>query len=245
MSTRNRKGFFFNFACALLALAAIAGLSACHRKPSEQPLAPELAAIACPADSAEHARAAIGNAKVLFLCIPKDRMAAPNKIGCNPNGVIRSCDVVNEIQLSHHAGDSRVHAGSIYDRPFIGGRSAAEKEGDSQLYVIFHEGPPTGQTFGETETPDALFASRCRCLAAARFYLRQGHECDRQSTVLNTGICNMEAQTASLYWHISITIWHNKGTDISPAEYRSELAFWMPYLEKMVDDPKTASAAAH
>jgi hypothetical protein len=245
MSTRRRKGLFLNFACALLTLAAIAGLSACHRKPSEPALAPELAAIACPADSAEHARATIGNAKVLFLCIPKDRMAAPNKIGCNPNGVIRTCDVVNEIQLSHRAGDSRVHAGSIYDRLFIGARSEAEKEGDSQLYVIFHEGPPTSQTFGEIETPTRFLLADGDALLPPGFTFVKGTQCDRQSTVLNTGICNMEAQTASLYWHISITIWHNKGTDISPSEYRKELAFWMPYLEKMVDDPKTASAAAH
>ena len=55
--------------------------------------------------------------------------------------------------------------------------------------------------------------------------------------MLNSGTCNLEARSASLYWHISVVVLAEKGVPISPDEYLSELKVWLGLLDKMVVDP--------
>jgi hypothetical protein len=110
--------------------------------------------------------------------------------------------------------------------------------GGSRLVVNFHAWPPRTPTFDEVETDWRFLLPEAKGLLPAGFTFVKGALCDRNSTVLGGGSCNLEARTASLYWHISVSILAEKGTPITAAEYREEYAFWLKYLGEMVVDPK-------
>ena len=236
MTDRKRKN-----AITSLLLFAIATLGACHSTPDAPvvPLPTELAAIHCPSDRNEHARTMIGKAEVTFVCVDKMQAQTPSLMRCDREAAPNVCADSGQIFLSRDA-DGLVYAGPppnySAERSNLGPTSGPTD--DSQLIINFHSGLPTRKTFDVEETQWSFLMQGAQDLLPSNFTFVKGTLCDRQATVLNTGVCNLEATTPSLYWHISISIHHKQGTVISDHEYRSELKFWMKYLGLMVADPK-------
>ena len=76
-----------------------------------------------------------------------------------------------------------------------------------------------------------------KALLPTGFTAVKGPLCDRQATVLDTGVCSLEARSASLYWNISVAIHAERETPVTAEEYRDEMTFWLQLLDKMVRDP--------
>jgi hypothetical protein len=221
-------------------LLAATTLGGCGKAPPPAaPLAPELAAIHCPADRNEHARTMIGKAEVTFLCVDRLQASKPSLMRCDRETAPNLCEDTGEILLSHDA-DGLVYAGPPpnYEKERDNPGPTSGPTDDSQLIINFHAGPPTRKTFDPVETQWRFLLPGAQESLPDGFTFVKGTQCDRTATVLNTGTCNLEATTPSLYWHISISLHHKNGTPIYDHEYRSELAFWMKYLGLMVVDPK-------
>ena len=215
-------------------LGFVAALGACHREP---PLAPELAAIRCPADRPEHASTMFGKAELTFVCVSKRLADTPHMLRCDLESRPMICEDAGTFVFSHGA-EGKVYAGP---RPtFLRQRdsSASDLFQGSRLIVNFHSGPPRTSTFEEVETDWRFLLADAAQLLPPGFAFVKGALCDREATVLDSGSCNLEARSASLYWHIAVYIPGEKGTPISAEEYRAELAFWLRYLAMMVVDPK-------
>ena len=220
---------------ALVCLMAfvVAALSGCHMANDAPvvPLAPELAAIHCPADHAEHASAMFGKARLTFVCIDKTMAATPSLLRCDPDSRPKLCEDTGTL-VFHRTADGVVHSGA--SDPTVAGSASAV----SQLIFNFHPGPPRVPTFDAIETNWRFLLPRGEDLLPDGFTFVKGTLCDRLATVLNTGNCNIEATTPSLYWHIAVAIYHKQGTPIDANEYRKELAFWLKYLGLLVADPR-------
>ena len=108
----------------------------------------------------------------------------------------------------------------------------------SRLIVNFRNAPPNRPTFEQVETSRRFLLADGKDLLPPQFTFVKGTLCDRQTTVLDSGTCNLEASSASLYWHIAVQIPGKTGTPIPAEQYRDELAFWLKHLEKIVVDPK-------
>ena len=225
-----------------------AALGACKPSAAPQaPLPPDLAAIHCPADRNGHTRALIGKAEVTLVCFDPQARALPPGAGPSAPDILRcdrassalDCAATGEILLSHDA-DGMVYSETVPDYALERDNHGPESgpTDDSQLHLVFHAGPPARATFDPVETPYRFLLPGADGMLPDGFTFVKGTLCDRQATVLDTGVCNLEATTPSLYWHISISLHHKAGTPIYDHEYRSELAFWMKYLGLMVTDPK-------
>jgi hypothetical protein len=235
--TRQKRS---SLASTVLVLASTTILGACTRQsPPSVPLPPELAAIHCPADRNEHARTLIGKAEVTFVCVDRTQAVDPSLMRCDRETPPNLCEDAGEILLSHDA-DGLVYAGPPpnYSAERDNAGPTSGPTDDSQLIVNFHAGPPRTRTFDPVETPYRFLLPGAQDMLPDGFTFVKGMPCDRVATVLNTGTCNLEATTPSLYWHISISIHHKQGTPIYDREYRTELALWMKYLGLMIVDPK-------
>mgnify|MGYP000975492731 CR=1 FL=1 len=114
----------------------------------------------------------------------------------------------------------------------VGGRIKVLRSDLNALAV-----PKRQPTFEEVETAwKFLHDDGARSLPPG-FTLVKGPLCDRAATVLGTGICNLEAKSASLYWHVAVQVRRAPGTEITHGEYREELAFWLRHLGLLVKDP--------
>jgi hypothetical protein len=239
-----------SFLATAVAVLVATTLDGCHREPPPSaPLSPELAAIHCPADRNDHVSTMIGKAQVTFVCVNRQQLLAPavgpgpspatSIMRCDSGTAPGSCPDFAEIMLSHDA-DGLVYSETVPN--YAGERENHGPESgptdDSQLHIIFHGGPPKTHTFDPVETPYRYLLPGGNELLPDGFTFVKGTLCDRNATVLDSGVCNLEATTPSLYWHISISLHHKQGTPMSVREYRTELAFWMKYLSLMVVDPK-------
>lgn len=218
-------------------LLAMTTMTACQRGPPALPLTPELAAIQCPADAAEHGSAMFGKAELTFVCIDKKLADTPSLLRCDLESRPMICEDAGTIILRHNA-TGVVYSGSLpvelqkLDPPGSGSTD------DSELIVYFHSWPPRTPTFDAVETNWRFLIADGSDLLPHGFSFVKGTLCDRAATVLQTGVCNLEARTTSLYWNISISVRHKEGTPIPAEEYRTELAFWLKHLGRMVVDPK-------
>ena len=218
-------------------LLAMTTMTACQRAPFAVPLVPELAAIQCPADAAEHASAMFGKAELTFVCIDKKLADTPSLLRCDLDSRPMICEDAGSFILRRdivggvHAGPASVALQELAP-PGPGPTN------DSELIVYFENAPPRTHTFDAVETDWRFLLPDGRDGLPHGFTFVKGTLCDRAATVLSTGICNLEAQSASLYWHISVSVRHKEGTPIAAEEYRTELAFWLKYLGRMVVDPK-------
>jgi hypothetical protein len=228
-------------ASTALLLVATAALSGCHLTSDAPtvPLPPELAAIQCPADRAEHANAMFGKARLIFLCVDKRQAQTPSLLRCDREFPPMVCGDTGDFILSRDA-DGHVYSGPppnyAHERDNHGPTTGPTD--DSQLIVNFHSGPPSRPTFDPVETQWRFLLPGGQDLLPDGFTFVKGTLCDRTATVLDTGMCNIEATTPSMYWHIAISLHHKNGTPIYDREYRTELTFWMKYLGLMVLDPK-------
>lgn len=212
-------------------LALVACLGACSRP---APLPPELQAVRCPVNRPEHAAATFVNARVTFVCVSKELADSPYLLKCDLTSRPMICEDDGSILLS------RGPDGAIYGGLLPGEHKRPDPEalyGGSRLTLNFRKDPPRTSTFEEEETDWRFLIPRVGTLLPPGFQMVKGTLCDRRATVLGTGTCNLEAKSASLYWHISVAIHAERGTPISEEEYRAELESWLKLLEKMVKDP--------
>jgi len=216
-----------------LALAACL-LPSCKRNESP-PLPPELAAVQCPADKAEHGVARIDAAQITWLCVEPQLAAHPQMLACDNTAIPPVCDGSGMLLLRRDA-QGIVHTDSVVNPAPPPGIGTTD---ESQLLVYFHKGPPLQATFDPVDTPYRFMMADARDALPAGFTFVKGAQCDRAATVLGTGTCNIEARTPSLYWNITISVRHKQGTPIPASEYRREFDSWMKYLGEMVVDPKT------
>lgn len=178
-----------------------------------------------------------GKAQITFTCIGPDVAAKPALLRCDLTSHPMVCEdsatlifdrdgagVVRTTQQVHPAGESSAPGAGPTD--------------DSQLIAYFHPNPPTTPTFDATEDSWHFLLPGGQDALPPGFTFVKGTRCDREATVLDTGICNIEAKTASLYWNISVSVHHKRGTPIDASEYRTELDRWMKVLGASVVDPK-------
>jgi hypothetical protein len=218
----------------VLFLGFLATLGACHRAP---PLAPELAAIHCPKDQTAHARAMFGKAELTFVCINKKQADNPSMLRCDLTSRPLICEDAGSFVFTR-SEDGAAYSGLAPDPGNLGAVPTLESPYRSRLIVNFRKAPPNLPTFEAAETDWKFLLADGKDLLPPQFTFVKGTLCDRNAHVLNVGVCNLEAQSASLYWHIAVDIPVKKGTPISAGQYRDELAFWLIRLEKMVIDPK-------
>jgi hypothetical protein len=214
----------------LLSIALAASLGACSRPP---PLAPELQAIRCPVNRPAHARATFVNAKITFVCISKEMADTPYLLRCDLESRPMICEDEGSLAFT------RDEAGVIYAGYGPRNKDGSEPEalGGSRLTVNFRKGPPRTTTFDEVETDWRFLLPEAKRLLPAGFTPVKGALCDREATVLRSGVCNLEARSASLYWHISVSIPAEKGVPVYPEEYLAEFKLWLNLLDKLVVDP--------
>lgn len=214
-------------------LGLVAGLSACNRPP---PLAPELKAIKCPADRKEHASAMFANAKITFVCISKELAKSPSLLRCDLNsGPPMVCEDAGYLGFSRSAS-GEVYAGLLPEEVRQHNASLAGLSGSSRLTVYFRKSP-YGNSFEELETKWQFLLGDTRALLPSRFTFVKGALCDREASALNSGLCKLEARSASLYWHIAVEVHADRGTPISAEQYRDAMAYWFKLLEMLVEDP--------
>lgn len=215
-----------------LALAAAALLAGCGRKPP--PLPAELKIVKCPTGRAEHAAGSFAKARVTFLCLDKSIADSPHLLRCDLESRPMICEDAGSFLYSRGA-DGAIYSGLLpgeYQR-----KPDGEPPRGSRLSVNFRPGPPPNATFEETETNWKFLLADGPSLLPRNFTFVKGVLCDRVASVLSSGICNLEAKSASLYWHIAVQIHAEPGTPIEAGEYREELAFWLGFLDKLVADP--------
>src|SRR5580700_8744307 len=95
-----------------LVLLALTTLGGCGKAaPPAAPLAPELAAIQCPADRAEHANAMFGKAQLTYLCVDKRQAAMPSLLRCDQEFPPHLCGDTGDFVLSRDAN------GVVYSGP--------------------------------------------------------------------------------------------------------------------------------
>ncbi|APV52094.1 hypothetical protein BWI17_21935 [Betaproteobacteria bacterium GR16-43] len=204
----------------------LAGLPSCKRAPKTPPLAPELQAIKCPADKPANASATFVNARITFVCISKALASSPHLLRCDLDSRPMICEDEGSMYFT------RSTAGDIYGGPAPKGVEIA-----STLLVNFRKGPPRTSTFEEAETDWRFLLPGGTRLLSPPFNFAKGTLCDRASTVLGNGVCNLEAQSDSLYWHIAVQVPAPKGTPITAQEYKDEIVPWLKLLGSLVVDP--------
>lgn len=215
----------------LLALLLLA-LAACSRAP--EPLAPELQAVRCPANKTAHASGSFAEGRVMFLCIAKELAEKPHLLRCDLESHPMVCEDAGSLVFS------RGKDGVVYTSFYPAGKRLLDPEtmaGGSRLTVNFRNGPPRQATFDEEETDWRFLYPEAGRLLPAGFEIVKGAVCDRRTTTLSSGTCNLEARSHSLYWHIAVSYLDEPGVGITPDEYKAEMAFWLPFLGRLVTDP--------
>jgi hypothetical protein len=220
----------------IVLLGLVASLSACTRPPPP-PLAPELQAIYCPINRTEHASAMFARARITFVCISKQLAASPYLLRCDLQSRPMICEDEGSLLFSRSAAGD-VYAGLLPEELRRKDASASGLSGSSRLTVNFRKLPPSRSTFEEVETNWRFLLSDREVLLPSGFTFAKGTLCDRKATVLNSGVCNLEVRSASLYWHVAVGIHADSGTPVSAEEYRGELAFWLKLLGRLVRDPE-------
>ena len=210
------------------AIVLAPGLSGCGKSRSKVTLAPELQAVQCPPGRPESAAGAFANARVTFLCIPKELADKPYLLRCDLESRPMICDDEGSFVYT------RTQSGKV-----LAGipREDADLVRSTRLTINFHKGPPRQATFEQAETDWKFLTDDGRRYLPAGFTLVKGTLCDRNASVLNSGICNLEARSSSLYWHVAVEIRRPRGERIEASEYRDTLEFWLGFLGKLVVDP--------
>jgi hypothetical protein len=217
----------------LLLVPLVAGLAACGKP---EPLAPELQSIRCPTNRPAHASATFANARITFVCIGKELAEAPHLLRCDLESRPMVCEDEGSLVFTRSA-EGTVFAGYLPTNDPKRDPPDADFSTGSRLVVNFRKGPPRTPTFEEVETDWRFLLPDAQELLPAGFALVKGALCDREATVLNAGGCNIEARSASLYWHIAVYLLEEKGTPMAAEDYRTEIAFWRERLGRMVVDP--------
>ena len=179
-----------------------------------------------------------GKARLTFVCLSKERAARPEMLRCDPTSRPLVCEDAGSFLFSR-GEDGLVYSGVAPRslQSLAASTATSEAPYRSRLLVNFYNAPPSRSTFEAVETSRKFLLADGKDLLPPQFTFVKGTLCDRQATVLNTGICNLEAQSPSLYWHIAVQIPAEKETPISAEQYRDELAFWLKRFDKMVVDP--------
>lgn len=214
----------------LVALAAT--LAACSKAPP--PLPADLQAIRCPGNKPAHASASFAKGRVTFVCLAKELAEAPHLLRCDLESSPMICEDAGSLVFSSSPD------GVVYPTYFPLGKREMDFEtmtGGSRLTVNFRDGPPRTATFDEVETDWRFMIPEVSSLLPPGFTLEKGALCDRQATVLNSGTCNLEARSASLYWNIAVSYLAEPGTPVTAEEYRAEMEHWLKLLGQLVTDP--------
>jgi hypothetical protein len=217
----------------LVFLGFVAILGACNRTP---PLAPELKLVKCPAGQEANARATFVKAKVTFLCISKELADAPFLLRCDRTSHPMICEDDGQLMFSHSV-EGAIYAGLLPEELRRRDASSPGLQGGSRATFGFRKGPPRTTTFEEVETDWRFLLPDVKTLLPSGFTFVKGALCDRKATVLNSGVCNLEARSNSLYWHITVQIHADKGTPVTAEEYLEEYARYLKLLEMLVKDP--------
>lgn len=218
----------FPLVLAFLALWLVPPLAGCGKSKSRVTLSPELQAVRCPPGRPESAAGAFADVRVTFLCIPKELADKPHLLRCDLESRPMICDDEGSFVYT------RTEAGKV-----LAGipRDAAELVRSTRFTVNFRKGPPRQSTFEEEETDWKFLTDDGKRYLPAGFTQVKGTLCDRNASVLDSGICNLEARSASLYWHVAVEIRRPRGERIEAGEYREALEFWLGFLGKLVVDP--------
>ena len=214
----------------LPALAFI--LASCSRAP--EPLAPELRAVRCPTNKTAHASGSFAKGRVMYVCIPKEVAEAPHLLRCDVESRPMICEDEGSLVFS------RGPDGVVYPAYLPAGKREMDFEtmtGGSRLTVNFRNAPPRTETFEEVETDWRFMIPDAGRLLPPGFTLVKGALCDRSTTVLSSGTCNLEARSASLYWHVSVSYLAEPGVPVTAEEYKAEMAHWLKFLGLLVTDP--------
>ena len=218
-------------ACGLL-LAFAATLTACSKAP--EPLAPQLQAIRCPTNKTAHASGSFAKGRVMFVCIAKEMAEAPHLLRCDLESRPMICEDEGSLVFS------RTPAGVIYPTYFPAGKREMDVEtmtGAWRLTVNFRASPPRTETFEEVETDWRFMIPEAGRLLPPGFTLVKGALCDRKTTVLGSATCNLEARSASLYWHIAVSYLGEPGVPVHAEEYKEAMEQWLKLLGLLVTDP--------
>lgn len=213
---------------ALLLVPVALCASGCGKPKSAVTLGPELRAVQCPPGRSDHAAGSFAAARVTFLCIPKHLADEPHLLRCDLESRPMICDDEGSFVYTRTAA-GKVLAGIP--------RDDADLAGSTRLTVNFRKDPPRGKTFDEEETDWRFLMDDGKRLLPPGFTFEKGTLCDRNATVLGTGTCNLEARSASLYWHVAVDLRRHQGERIEAGEYREALAFWLDFLGRLVVDP--------
>lgn len=209
-------------------------LTGCQR---EALLAPELAAIACPVDRAEHASTMFGKAEVTFVCVTPEIVENPSMLRCDPNSSPVYCEDSGMITLSRLPGGKLVPGAPSnareYEPPPV---TDPETDAGSLFEASFYDKPPGKANYEVGPRQYRRDADKQRMPPG--FTLVNGPVCDRVSNALKHGTCRLEAKSASLHWYINISIPRPIGNQIDDELYQKEMTLWLDLLGKMVTDPK-------
>ncbi len=171
----------------------------------------------------------------MFLCIAKELADSPHLLRCDLESRPMICEDAGSLVFS------RGKDGIVYTSYYPGGARQLDLDtmaGGSRLTVNFRDGPPRQSTFDEEETDWRFLYPEARRLLPAGFEIVKGAVCDRRTSSLNSGTCNLEARSHSLYWHIAVSYLDQPDVGVTPDEYEAEMAFWLPFLGKLVADPE-------
>ena len=228
-----RKWRFTRTAIVMLLPLLLGGLASCHR---QAPLAPELAAISCPADRAEHVTARYAKAEVTLVCVTPEIVNKPALLRCDP--MTRYCEDSGSFYLSRLPGGKLVSGAPINERAYQPPRvTDPETDAGSLFQADFYDKPPGKGNYEPGARQYLREADKQRIPPG--FTLVNGPVCDRVSNALNRGTCRLELKSASMHWYLSISIPRQGGYAIDDELYQKDMTLWLDLLGKMVADPKT------
>jgi hypothetical protein len=216
----------------VLLLVTCVSLTSCER---HAPLAPELAAISCPADRAEHVSTRFAKAEITFVCMTKEIAGNPALLRCAPNNN-GYCEDSGMMVFS------RLPSGEIVaSAPFNalgyepGPITDPETDKGSMVDVSFYDKPP-GKGNWEAG-PWQYLREPGQQRIPAGFTLVDGPLCDRVSNALDRGTCKLELASASMHWYVDVSMPRPRGNRIDDSLYDQDLQRWLDLLGKMVVDP--------
>jgi hypothetical protein len=221
-------------AIVLMLLVACASLTSCNR---QTPLAPELAAISCPADRAEHVSTRFANAEITFVCMTKEIAKKPALLRCDPNSRPVYCEDSGSMVFSRLPGGNVVASAPFNALGYEPGPiTNPETDKGSMVDVIFYDKPP-GKANHDVGPMQYLREPDQQRIPAG-FTLVHGPLCDRVSNALDRGTCRLELKSASMHWYVDVSMPRPRGNRIDDSLYDQDLQRWLDLLGKMVVDPK-------
>jgi len=228
-------GRHFANGTVIVLLVACACLTGCNPRAS---LAPELAAISCPADRAEHVSTRFAKAEVTFVCVTKEVVKKPALLRCDPNVGPQWCqDSFDRMVFSRLPGGKLVEGAPFNARGYQPGPvTDPETDRGSMVEVSFYDKRP-GKSDYEVG-PRRYLRKPGQQRIPAGFTLVNGPLCDDVSNALSRGSCALELKSASLYWYITVSMPRPSGWEIDDSLYDKDLQMWLDLLGKMVVDPK-------